>query len=276
MNTVNLYNQDGTLSTQAQLLLSPRPDNISFSEWRKTIKKFKDGLVAVDLERFQKLQKREYNKRNPEKRKVRSKRYRARNLTREKQRCANYRKQNPDKVKATNKAYIENNRSKVKAFQKQWRHNHPEKRREFDKKAQAKRNAKYKNDPFFKLKKNLRYNCRRVVKTLALGKKPTSTFKWVGCSPKEFKSYIESLFQEGMTWDNYGKYGWHIDHIRPVSSFKPEEWEQINHYTNLQPLWAEDNWAKGDTWTNGQPLSELSLKLQCRVRTWEAAPLSKT
>jgi hypothetical protein len=47
-----------------------------------------------------------------------------------------------------------------------------------------------------------------------------------------------------MSWDNYGQ--WHIDHIRPISSFKQEEWEQINHYTNLQPLWAEDNLKKSN------------------------------
>ena len=261
MNTVNLYNNDGTLSAQAQSLLSPRPDNISVSEWRKKIKKFKDQLVVVDRERFQKLQRREYNKRNPEKAKERSIRYRARNLAKEKQRSANYRKQNLDKVKAAEKAYRENNHSKVIASRRKYRRNHPEKRREWDKKAQAKRNAKYKNDPFFKLKRNLRYSCLRVVKTLALGKKPTSTFKWIGCSPEALKAYIESLFQEGMTWDNYGRYGWHIDHIRPVSSFKPEEWQQINHYTNLQPLWAEDNWLKGNTWVSNQPLSELSEEL---------------
>jgi hypothetical protein len=71
-----------------------------------------------------------------------------------------------------------------------------------------------------------------------------STFKWIGCSPEELKAHLESLFTEGMTWENYGKDGWHVDHIRPICSFTAEEWEQVNHYTNLQPLWAEDNLAK--------------------------------
>ena len=71
-----------------------------------------------------------------------------------------------------------------------------------------------------------------------------STFKWIGCSPEELKAHLESLFTEGMTWENYGKDGWHVDHIRPICSFTAEEWEQVNHYTNLRPLWAEDNLAK--------------------------------
>ena len=49
-----------------------------------------------------------------------------------------------------------------------------------------------------------------------------------------------------MSWDNYGD--WHIDHIRPCCSFdlsKIEEQEKCFHYSNLQPLWAEENMTKG-------------------------------
>jgi hypothetical protein len=49
-----------------------------------------------------------------------------------------------------------------------------------------------------------------------------------------------------MCWENYGKYGWHIDHIVPLSSAKTEEEiYKLCHYTNLQPLWSTDNLSKG-------------------------------
>jgi hypothetical protein len=53
-----------------------------------------------------------------------------------------------------------------------------------------------------------------------------------------------------MNWDNYGFYGWHIDHIRPCASFdlsKPSEQRKCFNYTNLQPLWATENWGKRDS-----------------------------
>ena len=47
-----------------------------------------------------------------------------------------------------------------------------------------------------------------------------------------------------MSWENQGK--WHLDHIIPISSAKTEEDViRLNHYTNFQPLWAEDNFKKG-------------------------------
>jgi hypothetical protein len=57
--------------------------------------------------------------------------------------------------------------------------------------------------------------------------------------------YFSNLFLEGMSWENHGE--WHIDHIIPISTAKSEEEIiRLSHYTNLQPLWAEDNLLKSN------------------------------
>lgn len=69
---------------------------------------------------------------------------------------------------------------------------------------------------------------------------------WLGCSAPELVAHIESQFAPGMSWDNRGE--WHVDHIRPLASFDltdPAQRLEACHYTNLQPLWAADNIAKG-------------------------------
>jgi len=74
----------------------------------------------------------------------------------------------------------------------------------------------------------------------------TGTLELVGLSSQELKNYLESKFVDGMCWDNYGLYGWHIDHVIPLSSAKNDDrLKELCHYTNLQPLWAFDNLSKG-------------------------------
>ena len=81
-------------------------------------------------------------------------------------------------------------------------------------------------------------------------KKDSSTLKMIGCTPDELRKYLEDRFLEGMSWDNYGINGWHIDHIIPISLAKTlDEVKRLCHYTNYQPLWAEDNLKKGTTIT---------------------------
>jgi hypothetical protein len=59
---------------------------------------------------------------------------------------------------------------------------------------------------------------------------------------------LEGLFRDGMSWDNYGVNGWHIDHIKPLSAFDltiESNLYLVWNYTNLRPLWATDNLRKG-------------------------------
>ena len=101
-----------------------------------------------------------------------------------------------------------------------------------------------KTDSTFRLIHNLR---GRILAAIKNNHKSTHTLELLGCTPEEVKTHLENQFQKGMTWDSYGFYGWHIDHIIPLASFDledPKEQKKAFHYTNLQPLWAEDNLKK--------------------------------
>lgn len=102
-------------------------------------------------------------------------------------------------------------------------------------------------DPIFKLKINARKLVSISFKRSLKGtyKKGKKTELILGCTLGEFIIYLQSLFIEGMTLENHGK--WEMDHIIPISSAKTEEEiYALNHYTNFQPLWKEDNRRKGD------------------------------
>ena len=71
----------------------------------------------------------------------------------------------------------------------------------------------------------------------------------MGCDLKFLIRFLEDQFQEGMSWDNWSRDGWHLDHIIPLDAFDLtdiEEQKKALHYTNLQPLWAEENLKKGN------------------------------
>ena len=95
----------------------------------------------------------------------------------------------------------------------------------------------------------------RLCKAIEIHQKGGSAVKDLGCSVNKLKIHLQLKFYrrhkngEIMSWDNYGLHGWHIDHIKPLSSFdlsNPEELKKACHYSNLQPLWAEDNLKKSN------------------------------
>jgi len=78
--------------------------------------------------------------------------------------------------------------------------------------------------------------------------KVQTTMEFLGCTQGEFRAHIEKLFKPGMTWDNYGKDGWVIDHIIPCAQFdlsNTDHQKVCFHYTNLHPLWFFENIKKG-------------------------------
>ena len=134
--------------------------------------------------------------------------------------------------------YAQNNLDKVKSYRKDWADSN---REYFNSYVKERKRV----DVNFKLGMYLR---SRTHKAIVRGQRGGSAVQDLGCSIEELKTYLESKFQPGMTWDSYGHKGWHIDHITPLCSFNltdPEQFKKACHYTNLQPLWAKDNLSKG-------------------------------
>ena len=78
--------------------------------------------------------------------------------------------------------------------------------------------------------------------------KEQKSIEYLCCSYEDLRSHIESQFKKGMTWENYGE--WEIDHVVPLKFENPtlEQLVERLHYTNLQPLWANENREKSNKW----------------------------
>lgn len=127
----------------------------------------------------------------------------------------------------------------------EWRLRNREKVREARKKWKP---GYFKRNPSAKIADTLRSRMLKAINAQQAGKK-ASAVQDLGCSIEFFMQYIEARFKDGMTWGNHGLYGWHFDHIKPCASFdltKKSEQKKCFHYTNYQPLWAEDNLVKSD------------------------------
>ena len=168
------------------------------------------------------------------------------------------RAKNPEKVRAKARAkykelqknpeWVEKHKAYMKAYQKEWEKNNPrllykrEYMRKWHKKNQKKIYSQRRARPYEKLAASMR---TRVYQSLKFGWKSAKTEDLIGITFPALKIYLEERFKSGMAWENYGT--WHIDHRLPLSSFdltKAEEQKKAFHYTNLQPLWAEENLRK--------------------------------
>lgn len=123
------------------------------------------------------------------------------------------------------------------------------------KKARDKYNAKFstkkkkadyekrrkREDPSYKIKIILRRRLYNLITSKNL--KEFSSLDLLSCSLEFFKKHIESQFEEGMSWDNYGSY-WHLDHIVPCAYFNlsdPKQQKICFNWRNFQPLKKEEN-----------------------------------
>lgn len=140
----------------------------------------------------------------------------------------------------TNAWYAANKQRKHERA-KVWRSLNPHKIKRYPRNEYMKRRRQ--EDLNFKLRCVIRERLTKLVRN-----KRRSSLLVLGCSIDYLREYLESKFQPGMAWSNYGKNGWHIDHIKPLASFDLSDERQLEeacHYSNLQPLWATDNLRKG-------------------------------
>jgi hypothetical protein len=181
----------------------------------------------------------EYYDKHKEKIKNRASLYYNENLEKVLEQTKIYRDNNVEKIKQRKVDYHIKNCEKIRKKVKNWRENNKNKRVQSEK---ERRN----NDKLYAMRINSRNRIKVYLKKCGLVKK-NPTFEIIGCTPEFLKEYLERQFQDNMRWDNYGYYGWHIDHIIPLSSAKTEEEiYKLCHYTNLQPLWAEENIKKSN------------------------------
>lgn len=166
-----------------------------------------------------------------------------------------YRESNKEKFKLARQKHYQRNIVKMRLEKIKYGKNHKKEKAFYDIEYRQKNKEKIKqykkiwerkrrSNPIFKIKVNLR---RRIAHVLKGENKSAKSFELIGCSPEQFKIHIEKQFQCGMTWDNYGLKGWHIDHIIPCYKFdltKPEEQRKCFHYSNQRPLWAKDNLSR--------------------------------
>jgi len=139
----------------------------------------------------------------------------------------------PDSIRARNKEWVKRNKDSLRIYIRDYRR------------------RRIKEDPTFRAQAMVRVMLTRCIRR-ASSKKSASTEEILGYSASEFRKHIESLFKHGMSWANHGK--WHVDHIRPLSSFDLTTLDGLraaNSLHNLQPLWAKKNLKKSAKW-NGQ------------------------
>lgn len=150
-----------------------------------------------------------------------------------------YIEENKDKISSYSKKYYLENKDYIKSKTKRWKRDNPERVRHLQNKRKKER---LKEDILFCLKERLRRRISHAFNNV--GWEKGNSRELLGGSYKIIRKHIESLFKDEMSWNNRNK--WEIDHKIPLSAANnKEELKILCHYTNLQPLWTEDNKLKG-------------------------------
>ena len=128
---------------------------------------------------------------------------------------------------------------------------------------QAEERNRVASDPAYKFTRILRSRVGKAVKEQYAGK-AFKTMDVIGCGVHELLAHLEKQFLPGMDWNNYGREGWHIDHIIPCAAFdlsKAEQQKKCFHFSNLRPTWARHNQAKASRIEGELPLIYLHKKV---------------
>lgn len=204
------------------------------------------------------MSKKESNKRyydlNREKLLLQKKEYRIKNKSKIYENNKRYRLKVKDTVNEYARKYYSLNKEKIKLSQKKWEVKNPIKKTERSRRFRLLNKDKLKSIKQKRLKNDLNFRISTVLRSrvwayIKNNKKTGSVIRDLGCSIDELKIHLENQFRDGMNWDNWGLHGWHIDHIKPLSKFdlqNRDEFLKACHYTNMQPLWWDENIKKGN------------------------------
>lgn len=172
-----------------------------------------------------------------------------------------WRASNPEAVSRANREYYAANKTNLLAKYAAWASENSERRKAYMAGWYADNPSKY-SEYHRKRSESPRYRVENAVRCriwdgiTSESKAGRRTFDLLGYDIDDLKIHLEAKFLPGMTWANYGR-GWHIDHIRPLSSFwyntpEDQDFQRAWSLSNLQPLWAADNLAKGAKWQPAQ------------------------
>lgn len=183
---------------------------------------------------------REYRVRNAEKIRERDKKYYEQNAEKIRQRAKDWYDNNLERATEYRRDRFQTNKDQIYEYRKEYNERNHEKIKTY---MNTYMQNRYHTNINYKVKSICNKRIRDCVRN-----KSKKTVEYIGCDIDFLKEWLEYQFVEGMTWDNMG-IEWHIDHVRPCSSFdfsNDTDISECYHWTNLQPLFARDNISKSN------------------------------
>jgi hypothetical protein len=190
-----------------------------------------------------------------------------------------WRENNKDRVKENMKRWLEENKEYKKQKDAEYRKRNWEHRKQMNAKWQRENYAKMKSDPSRMeelANHKIKYNTSRRIREILGQQKSDKCMDYVACSLVKFRILLETKFEDGMTWKNYGENpdggktrAWHIDHIIPCNAFdmkNPIHRKACFHYTNMQPLWWDANIRKKDTFDVKVRDNYIKWYIECHIQ----------